>query len=76
MPYIRDSADLDDDARSWIDPEEFGVNHRPLLLAFTDRKSFGTDDEDRERDNRLERALDGNGSDSDSSSLDIHTPLP
>jgi hypothetical protein len=43
-------------------------------MVTADRKSFGTDDE-REREERLERALEGVGSDSDSS-LDIHTPLP
>lgn len=56
----------DDDTRSWIDPDEFRV---------VDPQSFAIDDEEREREARLERALEGDGSESDSS-LDIHTPLP
>jgi hypothetical protein len=76
LPYVRRHAYPDDDSRSWIEPDEFGINQRssPSSMATADRKSFGTDDE-REREERLERALEGVGSDSDSS-LDIHTPLP
>jgi len=72
LPYVRGSAYLDaddDDARSWIEPDEFA--RRPSILP----KASRMDDEERERERRLERALEGEGSDSDSS-LDIHTPLP
>jgi hypothetical protein len=65
LPYIRGKPPVDDDARSWIEPHEFGVKQSSSPTA-----TSGPDDAD-----RLERALEGNGSDSDSS-LDLHTPLP
>jgi hypothetical protein len=79
LPYVRPRPylDGDDDSRSWIEPDEFGINQSPSpsSVVTPDHQSFGTNDEEREREARLERALEGAGSDSDSS-LDIHTPLP
>lgn len=76
--------DHDNDARSWIEPDEFGKIIPP--------KSFGGENEVRREmeTRRLERALEGDGSDDDDddgggdamlgsdsdSSLDLHTPLP
>jgi hypothetical protein len=51
LPYVRGSPSVDDDARSWIEPHEFGVH-----------TSLGSDEED-----RLQHTLEGEGSESDSS---------
>ncbi|KAF9463184.1 hypothetical protein BDZ94DRAFT_1321935 [Collybia nuda] len=75
-----DGGDDDDDARSWIEHDEFGKpidRDRTFNLGNgsggVDAKRRALERERRARD--LEVQLEGGGSDSDSS-LDLHTPLP
>ncbi|KAG5634705.1 hypothetical protein H0H81_001052 [Sphagnurus paluster] len=77
--HIHDAAEDDDDTRSWIDHDEYG-NPVPLPRPSPTKAPWPEHDHDlvHARLAKLERALDGEGSDSEASdsSLDLHTPLP
>ncbi|KAG5350930.1 hypothetical protein C0989_008616 [Termitomyces sp. Mn162] len=60
----------DDDARSWIDHDDFG---RPLPKP---KPATNWSPEEESRFAALERQLEGSDSDASDSSLDLHTPLP